>query len=275
MKALVLSGGGSKGAYECGVLDYLMGEQGTVYDLFAGVSVGAINAGFLAQFGNGFKSSDAYSKLNGLWNDISKSTVYKNWFPPYISAIWRPSLYDSSPLHTLVKDNVNPVWVTTSGKKLRIGATGLETGEYRIFTESYPNICTAILASSAFPGMLTPVELEGQLWTDGGVKSTTPLRAAIQAGADDIDIILCSPAADPSTGFTSKTTALSVAARAIDLMSDQIEANDLKTCQTEGKVKLRIVRPDSVLVENPLDFSYTLLQQMQAQGHADAKRILG
>ena len=50
MRGLVLSGGGANGAYEVGVLKYLIGEKNQEFDLFAGTSVGALNAGFLAQY---------------------------------------------------------------------------------------------------------------------------------------------------------------------------------------------------------------------------------
>src|ERR1700693_308620 len=48
-RALVLSGGGSKGAFEVGVLQRLMGDEQLDYDLLCGTSVGAINAAYLAQ----------------------------------------------------------------------------------------------------------------------------------------------------------------------------------------------------------------------------------
>jgi NTE family protein len=281
MRALVLSGGGSKGAYEVGVLKHLLGDLRTDYDLFAGVSVGAINASYLACFAD---PEAAVSALEKLWAGMSNAKVYKNWFPPYISALWKPSVYDSSPLWKLIREElaIFPAAVKASGKKLRIGSTGLDTGTYQIFDETFHDVPTAVLASSAFPALLTPVELDGQLWTDGGVKSTTPLKAAIQAGATDIDVVLCSPPGDGSEAFAGKTTALAVAARAIGLMSDQIEANDLVVCglvnslvdagKAPGKVKvnLRIVRPTQILVQNPLDFGPTLLKAMTAQGYMDA-----
>lgn len=287
MKALVLSGGGSKGAYEVGVLKHLMGDLGERYDIFAGVSVGAINASFLCMFPDSVRLGPAYgvNQLEQLWDGLDNSKIYKNWFIPYVSALWKPSVFDSSPLQKLIRSELNVDFIRHSGKKLRVGACGLDTGDYKVFDETYSDIPGAVLASSAFPAMLTPVELEGQLWTDGGVKSTTPLKAAIQAGADDIDVVLCSPPGDGSTAFASKTTAPQVAIRALGLMSDQIEDADLMVCGLVNQlvkagaapdkkhVKLRIIRPASMLVKNPLDFTPSLLQQLKAMGYADAKRI--
>jgi NTE family protein len=275
--------------YEVGVLRRLLVDERREYDIFAGVSVGALNAAFLAQFGHENQQS-AWSSLKALWDGMDDSKVYKNWPIPYVSALWKPSVYDSSPLQKLVRSQLSPSLIRTSGKLLRVGATGLDTGTYKVFTESYDDICGAVLASSAFPGLLCPISLEGQLWSDGGVRSTTPLAAAIQAGATDVDVVLCSPASDPSTSFSGKTTVIPLALRAIGLMSDQIEDDDLQMCkmtnsmmhagglaeQTIDKrfVSLRIVRPAKTLVDNPLDFTPSLLKQLFDQGALDGVKQL-
>lgn len=283
MKALVLAGGGSKGAYELGVLRYLLSDLKTQYDILCGVSVGAINAAYLAQYPKG-QEQEAYLGLKTLWDGLDNSKVKKQWFPlSFLEALWKPSLYNSSPLQKVIRSNLDPVKIRASGKKLRVGATGLDTGEYKVFSENCVDVAGAVLASSAFPTMLCPVKMEGQLWIDGGVRSTTPLKAAIQAGADDVDIIMCSPASDPSTSFVDKTNVPSLALRALDIMSDQVEAADLQICgiyndlvaaglATDKKlIKLRIVRPNVILLKNPLDFTPAILQKMQEQGYSDAK----
>jgi NTE family protein len=283
MRALVLSGGGVRGAYEVGVLKRLF-ELGAWYDLYAGVSVGALNAAFLAQYNS--PRDRGIQALEEMWKGLTTANVYRHWFPPYVAALWKPSLYNSAPLQAMVRKQISQKAIRASKNKLRIGAVGLDTGEYRVFDETYSDIPGAVLASSAFPGMLTPVKLEGQLWTDGGVKSTTPLKAAIDAGATSIDVVLCSPATDDSTAFAGKTTALSVGARAINLMSDQIEAADLVICGMVNRlvaagaapeyrnIELRIIRPDahSNLPKSPLDFRPSLIAAMIEQGYADAFR---
>jgi NTE family protein len=277
MKALVLSGGGSKGAYEAGVVKYLMDFEGRRYDLFAGVSVGALNAAFLAQYGDVSPLSVhsqqyAAEDLVNLWKSLDNSNVFKNWFPPYVSALWRPSVFDSSPLQKLVRSILKK---PGPNKKLRVGATGLDTGTFRVFDETYPDVATAVLASSAFPGMLLPVEIEGQLYTDGGVCNNTPLRQAISAGATEIDVILCSPLDDPSTSFQAKTTAVNVGFRAISLLTDQVQRDSLVDCMVNRTdLKIRLIKPSAVLTSNPLDFSPSLIASMLKQGYADAEKGL-
>ncbi len=62
MRALVLSGGGAKGAYEVGALKYLLLDKETQYDIICGVSVGALNASFLSMYPLG-QEKVAYQNL--------------------------------------------------------------------------------------------------------------------------------------------------------------------------------------------------------------------
>ena len=105
MKALVLSGGGSKGAYQCGALKYILGELKVPYDIFCGVSVGAINCGFLAQFKAG-EEKESVAQLSKLWDEIDTPKIYQRWKPfGRLHALWEKSFYDSSPLHKLITLN--------------------------------------------------------------------------------------------------------------------------------------------------------------------------
>src|SRR3954466_15169196 len=90
-RALVLSGGGSKGAFEVGVVQRLMGEQQLEYELLCGTSVGAINAAYLAQTPLG-QPSDAAARLRALWDTVTPDKVYRSWFPfGKGSAFFKPS----------------------------------------------------------------------------------------------------------------------------------------------------------------------------------------
>jgi len=283
MKALVLSGGGSHGAYQVGILKHLLGELRTRYDIFCGVSVGALNASFLSMFKEGEEELSS-EQLLSLWNGLDTGKIYKNWFPfGPLELFWKPSVYDSSPLQKIVRTQLDVSKVRSSGKQLRVGAVGLNSATYRVFDQNYSDVQGAVLASSAFPAMLTPVFLEGQLWTDGGVQNITPLASAIDLGAEDIDIIQCSPIVDPSQ---TAGRVIDIAQRAIDLMCDKIQDDDLKLCRAYNQlvetgaatnkkgVKFRLFKPDPGLSPNSLDFSQASIQQMVAQGYADAKKII-
>lgn len=286
MKALVLSGGGCKGAYQVGALKCLLGEARIQYDILCGVSVGALNAAFVAQFPLGSEQA-ASNGLVELWAGLDTSKIYKKWFPlAEAMAICKPSVYDSSPLQELVRSRLDVEKVRSSGRSLRVGAVSLMSGEYRLFGEDYADVAGAVLASSAFPAMLTPIELEGELWTDGGVRDVTPLKAAIDLGADEVDIIMCAPEANP-VRFPIEATSLKIAQRCIDIMADEITANDIQiaqqvnalvesgSCSDKRLIKMRIIRPSEVLIDNSLDFEPSKLIAMISKGYEDACKLFG
>src|SRR5271170_486424 len=107
MRSLVLSGGGVKGAHSVGMLRHILGELKIKYDIYCGVSVGAINCAFLAQYPTGAEE-EASAKLTELWNNLSTKDVYKRWFPfGRFHGIWNSSIYDSSPLSDLVRKHID------------------------------------------------------------------------------------------------------------------------------------------------------------------------
>lgn len=281
MKALVLSGGGSKGAYQAGALCHLLGERQTSYDALCGVSVGSLNAAFLAQYQAG-EEQVASIELSRLWESLDDSKVYKSWcFFGRLAALWKTSLYNSEPLQKLVRSSLDMKRVRASKKLLRVGAVGLSSGRFKLFDEQYVDVPSAVLASAAFPGMLCPIELEGELWTDGGVREITPLKAAIDLGATEIDVVVCSPE-NPPMRIPGSPSTLTVAERSIDLMGDEILSNDLKVALMYNKmvaagyeaekrhIDIRVIRPRSILIENSLDFTPRKLRDMYARGYLDA-----
>jgi len=281
VKGLVLSGGGAKGAYQVGVLRRWLGEEQRKYDIICGVSVGALNGSFLAQYPIG-QEKLASIELTALWAGIDTAAIYKKWFGWEVAALWKSSVYNSAPLQRLVREKLNLEKVRSSGKKLRVGAASLTNGRYVLFGEDHPKLHDAILASSSFPAMLSPIEIDGELWTDGGVRDVTPLSAAIKLGADTVDVVLCSsPGVDHK--FPKKPNALKVAARALDIMSDEVIENDLKlvdyvnrlvkvNAAASGKrhIDVTLVRPKNSLTDNSLDFSPAGLRRMIEQGYNDA-----
>jgi predicted acylesterase/phospholipase RssA len=285
MRALVLSGGGSKGAYQAGAVQYLMGEMGIDYDMVCGTSVGAINAAFIAQYRLGAPRAVA-AALKQMWRRVSTDKVRKRWFPfGVISSLWKSSVYDSTPLQQWVRSELNDERIRTSGRQLRMMTVSLGTSEIRTVTENDQNLPDWVLASAAFPVMLQPIRVEGDLWTDGGVRRVTPLSAAVAAGATDIDVILCSdPYAKDDADTNHMHAVPQILLRAIDIMNDQISRSDLELCALKNdlscapgsrwhRVNLRVMKPQSPLTQDSLDFSPTSIERMMTIGYADALHI--
>jgi len=275
-----LSGGGSKGSYQAGALKYILGEKGVTYDALCGVSVGAINVAFLAMYNNGqeLESSD---KLAQMWSQLDNSSIYKRWFPfGRWHAIWKKSFYDSSPLHNLLKTEIDLEKIRESGKQVNVGTVSLSSGKYTIFDQTSDHFIDAVIASASFPGMLTPVSFLGQLWTDGGVKEISPIKKAVELGADIIDVIITNPAVRTKK-FIENPTTVDILKRSIDLSTDKIMANDIEKVEmynilaqnmlTHKKyVKLNIIRPESNLIEDLLDFRPEKIREMMEKGYKDA-----
>lgn len=280
MRALVLSGGANKGAYQAGMLYHLLHDLELHYDIICGVSVGALNGAFLATYYKG-QERKAADGLRQLWLGLRRRYVYKKWPLGIVQAAWKASLYNSKPLRTLIRCHIDPELIRHSGKHLRVGATCLDTGEYHVFHQGYPHLLTAVMASCAFPGAFEPVELEGKRWIDGGVRDITPVQAAIDAGATRIDALVTSPSQSIQV-HDAHPRSYEVAFRAMEVMSDEVLANDLRIASRinqlvalgkddkHKRVRLNVLRPDNGLVESLFDFSRDTCRGLWNSGYADA-----
>ncbi len=196
-RALVLSGGGGRGAYHVGVLRFL--EEHEWYpDVVVGTSIGAVNGAAIASGHNA-------NSLWALWRRLRTKDVQKpNWNP--FSAV---SLLDTEPLrNTLLNDG----WINfdriNDPKKaavhLRITATEIPTGQLHIFSNSLKNktkiTIEHILSSCSIPLIYPHTSLGQTLYWDGAVVANTPLSAAIAAGAEDIIVAVMTPL--PGSGRT-------------------------------------------------------------------------
>jgi NTE family protein len=280
-KALVLAGGGSKGAFEVGVLQRLMGDQRNEYELLCGTSVGAINAAYLAQTPLG-QPAEAVARLRAQWDTVTTGRVYKRWFPfGRAEAFVKPSVYDSSPVQQWIRSVLDPAAVRASGRRLRIVAVSYGTGESFVANEQTPDLPDWVIASSAFPVMLTPASIGGDLWSDGGLRSVTPLGEAIRAGADDIDVVLCSdPFAKSPFPIENAHAIPQLLLRSIDIMNDEVSRADLRIAGLKNdlsqlrpeyrKVKIRLFQPKEPLAFDPLDFDPGNIRKMIDAGYAQS-----
>ena len=279
LTALCLSGGGSKGAWECGVIKYLA-SQGAEFDCFAGTSVGAINAAFLAQYKT---LAEGVQALESQWRAVDDSKIRKPWNRLFgdFSAIDHESIYDSSPLWAWISSLIVPARVSGSGKALRVVSTSLSTGEKHVATEADPDIDIRVQASSAFPIAFRNVHHDGQRWCDGGIRSNTPLGAAIESGASDITVIM---AHDPKKLglFDPSSLIYGVALRSLELLFNTVEYADIRACLERNDlsatiaayrhVTVRLIMPTGILAQT-LDFSPAQIAVMIDQGFKDGATI--
>lgn len=283
MRALVLSGGGARGAYQVGVLRRLIDDERRDYDIITGVSVGALNGAYLAQAGPG-KLREVFGRLEGLWDSLTTDKVYKKRLLGDLAGFTNLSIYDSTPLIDLVRRTLDPVAVRSSGRKLRVGAVCLETGEYRSATEDDPRLAWWVAASSSFPVFFLPILIDGRHWTDGGLRNVTPVAEAVRLGATEIDVIVCSnPDVDGEWSATKQCAVPGLLLRTLGILADEVTRTDLQVVGLKNDlarlgeayrtVTFRLVQPSQPMPDS-LDFAAEPRWVMMDMGYADA-RMLG
>ncbi|MGB0973015.1 MAG: patatin-like phospholipase family protein, partial [Mycobacterium sp.] len=276
-RALVLSGGGSKGQYHVGALRHMLGDLKREYHIVTGVSVGALIGGFIAMYriGNEVKCA---AELEALFAEVENKHIWKHWFLfRRFAGLWKSSFLNSAPLQQLVAEKLDTKAIRASGCELRVGAVNLATGQYRVFDQTHIPLDKAILASASFPTMFNPVQMNGALWTDGGVRTVTPLGAAIKAGATEIDVLLCAPQ-DPLVNLRAAPNALDMALRALQLLLDEVMDEDLKICQlynqlaaagvsNKAHIPVRVIRPKAPVNEDSLHFDRKEAKRIREVGY--------
>lgn len=283
-RALVLSGGGSKGAYSVGVLKALF-EAGRQYDVVAGVSVGALIGANVALFPPNQQAS-GYSNLERVWTEEVKNnkSIYKNWAPwilTYLWSFWKSGIYDMSPLRDILVKEMDLEKLKNSGVEFEIGVVSLQSGQYHSvnLTSDPKNLQNAVdwvWASCIFPVLFQAVEIDGEQWVDGGMRNVIPIKSALKyPDVKEIDIVLTTP----RDGYVSPETkhyesALDVGLRSAGLLSDEVYANDLDMiCQNHG-VKINIYDPAGLVNEDSFRFDPEEIKKLIEQGYQDTKAKL-
>ncbi len=219
--ALVLTGGGARGAYQAGVLKYL-GENipQAHFQTLVGSSSGAINVGGLASSGGIL--STAGNKIAALWSQLEMDEVFRTdtaslskitskWIfsLSFGGVLGKPaahSLVDTTPLRNLLnrvydKENVRLALEKGNLKHIAISATEANTGSLVTFIDSLSakgwqrarrrTVATQIdvdhiMASAAIPLLFPSVMIQNRQYVDGCIRSTSPLGPALRLGAEKI-----------------------------------------------------------------------------------------
>ena len=224
--AIVLSGGGAKGAFQVGVLDALITDKKVSFDIAVGTSTGAIQAAAVAQ--------DDIPRLVKFWKDIKKADdIYRKRGGTLLSVLTgQPSLYSVGPLKALLKQTIDQQKIRSTGKKLRIALVNLTNGELRIVGENATDLADWVYASCAMPFVFPPQDSRDahgneEQWVDGGVRDVTPLDAALKERPQAVLVVRAS--APPSPNAPKKYDSLvSIGLRAVDIQSNEVSNNDLK-----------------------------------------------
>ena len=224
--AIVLSGGGAKGAFQVGVLQALIGRKGVDFETAVGTSTGAIQAAAVVQ--------NDIPRLVKFWTDLDgPDDIYKNRGGTLLSIITgQPSIYTTDPLSKLLKAAIDEQKIRGSGKKLRIRIVNITTGKAITVGENAGNLADWVYASCAMPFVFPPLSsksaegLEEQ-WVDGGVRDVTPIDEAMLERPRAILVVRASAPARPDQPRKYKSL-VSIGLRAVDILHTEVSENDLK-----------------------------------------------
>jgi NTE family protein len=187
-KALILTGGGARGAFHIGVWKYLQ-EQKWTPDLICGTSVGAINA---AAIGAGM----SVERLSQIWTTYNRPMIYRFKMLRFLASVLlrkplRPIL-DTGPMREMIAKNLDLSALRQSQIDIIISAVNLLNGRLYLFNQHEIDI-DHLMASSAMPIVFPWQYIDGEPYWDGGVIANTPLFAALQKEMDEIIVVLLSP----------------------------------------------------------------------------------
>src|SRR5438132_799067 len=260
--AFVLSGGGSLGAVQVGMLRALF-ESGIRPDMLIGTSVGAVNAAWVA----GRPEPDGMSELEEIWLGLRRQDVFP--LSPLTSArglLGRANHFISnSSLRAILEKHIPYRRLEEAAIPVHIVATELKSG--RASTLASGPAVPALLASCAIPGLFPPVEIGRRDYIDGGVANHTPVTVAVELGAEKIYVL---PVGYPWLN-REPTNALGMALHALARIVEQkLEA---EVTANRAAADIHLMPAHDLADVSPADFSHT--SERIGGGDSAARRHLG
>jgi NTE family protein len=232
---LVLAGGGARGAAHVGALQALE-ELRIPVDFIVGTSMGAIVGGLYAAGLSPEEMAERFDEID--WVDAFDDN------PPRTDIPFRQKEVDHLPLFQIEmgygKNGFGTASGFVAGQKLgfilrdltlgtiddasfddlpipfRAVAADLDTGEIVVLDKG--DLALAIRASMSFPGMFTPVEIDGRRLVDGGVLRNLPVDVALEMGAD---IVIAIDVSSPLGEIKKGASAFTVLRRSYSILSRQ------------------------------------------------------
>jgi NTE family protein len=248
-------------------MEELILNRGLDFEILCGVSVGALNASFLAQAPfdpihpevSLENLKNAFITLRHLWLEeiIGNESVYLK--KPGVEAgivLGADSIYDPEPLKKLLKKYLKPKNLAKSKRILKIQYVSLETGELKTANNKSPKILDHVLASGTMPYYFPPVQIRKEYLVDGGIRDITPLGQAFQAGAEAIYVIYASPFQVERQEFVESWTGMKINAftflgRAVELMVNEIYRTDVEGAKRLNTLKENWEKVKNLLPQHP------------------------
>ena len=288
-KALVISGGGSKGAFAGGVAQYLMKNKGKEYDLFLGTSTGSLMVSHLAL--------GLLDELKELYTNVNQKSIFSN--NPFkikkvdgekvisirhLNTLWnflnaRKTFGESKNLRSLIKRNIKKEMydeIRKKNKEVVVTVSNLTTSqvEYKSIQEcSYEDFCDWIWGSCNYIPFMSLLEKNNYQYADGGFGALVPIREAILRGATEIDAIILETELTQINKLPAKNP-FSLLFNVFDFMLTHVEKHNIvigKLAANNKNVKLNLYYTPTVLTTNSLVFDKKLMRKWWKSGFKYAK----
>jgi len=277
-RALVISGGGAKGAWAGGLIQQMIEERGYDWDMYFGSSTGSLLI-TLIPLHKMEKLKEAYTSVNNK-NIFSVNPFTKKGKINVLNAICRvvkgkTSLGESGELEKLIKQmySLEEFYeVRKLDKQTFPCATNYTKNriEYvRNLDVTYDEYIKYTWASTSVPLAMNFVDMNTYKYLDGGVIMHVPIQKAIDEGADEVDVIVLRPENVDNTPWHAENM-FDVLMRTIDIMQDQISQTNVIIGQLKAKeknVKIRIRYTPYKLTDNSLIFNKEQMLKWWKEGY--------
>jgi predicted patatin/cPLA2 family phospholipase len=282
-RALVVGGGGSKGAWAGGVIQYLLEDKEKDYDLYVGTSTGSLLAplssirelSILKEGYTSITSKDIFS-LNPFNDDGS----IRKWNAIKRVLTSKKTLGETDNLRELIKEHFKEKHfekLYKSDKEVIAVVSNLtdKRVEYKSSNENkYEDFVDWLWASCNAPIFTSIVEKDDNQYADGGIYEQIPIQVAIENGATEIDVIVLSPEGFGVVKRKKITSLLQYFFRLIEILMRKIAKDnvDLGKLKSHGReIDINIYYTPYSLTENSLVFDKEEMIKWWQEGYINAK----
>ncbi|WP_304037389.1 patatin-like phospholipase family protein [Mesonia mobilis] len=293
MRALVISGGGSKGAFAGGVAAHLMKVQHRNYDIFVGSSTGSLLLTHLA-IGEIDKLHEVYTNVNQksifslnpfkIKKKDNREYVSINYLNTILQFIKKRRTFgESKNLRKLISRKITKedfLRAKSTHKDVVVTVSNLTKNniEYKSIKDfSYEEFCDWIWISCNYIPFMSLVKKNDFEYADGGFGSMVPIREAIRRGATEVDAIILESENMEHNNVLGKNP-FSLMVNLFGFVLDQVERSNIiegKLAASNKNVLLNLYYTPSQLTENSLIFDKKLMKIWWDQGfkYANDKAI--
>lgn len=290
MRALVISGGGSKGAFGGGVAQYLLQEMGKDYDLLVGTSTGSLLVPHLA-LNNIERIKNIYTSVNqkSIFNVCpfivkkdkwGEETIAINHFSVIRNFLKGSKTFGESKRlrklisKTFAKEDYELLQKKNKEVLVTVSNLSLHKTEYKSSKEeTYEDFCDWVWMSSNYIPFMSLAKKNGCEYADGGFGSLVPIKAAIDRGATEVDVIILETEVTLYNSLPS-TNVFSLISNLHGFMMDRIEKQNItigKYAATQNNAIINLYYTPTVLTTNSLVFNKKKMTEWWQSGFDYAK----